>query len=204
MTYDDYRRGQFYHEWARPQGWADAAYAVLEKSSPNCADVLCMIPSNANGMVDVAMRKRMALIAPHARRALLIGKSMDLKQSEAASFAETFDGLSAGMFLVDAGGRIVHANAAGQDMLYAGDLLRSIGGRLATSRSRIDQTLREVFAAATGDAGIGAKAIALPLTAHDGERYVAHVLPLTSGARRACWHGLYRCRRRICAEGGAG
>jgi DNA-binding CsgD family transcriptional regulator len=45
--------------------------------------------------------------------------------------------------------------------------------------------LREIFAAAdSGDAEIGIKGIALPLTAHDGECHVAHVLPLTSGARR--------------------
>ncbi len=36
-----------------------------------------------------------------------------------------------------------------------------------------------------GDTEIGGKAIALPMTAHDGERYLAHVLPLTSGARSA-------------------
>jgi DNA-binding CsgD family transcriptional regulator len=46
--------------------------------------------------------------------------------------------------------------------------------------------LHETFAAAAkGDAGIGVKGITLPLTAQDGERYVAHVLPLTSGARRS-------------------
>src|SRR5262249_1503077 len=38
--------------------------------------------------------------------------------------------------------------------------------------------------AGNGDAAIGIKGIALPLTASDGERYVCHVLPLTSGARR--------------------
>jgi hypothetical protein len=35
--------------------------------------------------------------------------------------------------------------------------------------------------AETGDLAIGAQGIAVPLTARDGERYVAHVLPLTSG-----------------------
>jgi DNA-binding CsgD family transcriptional regulator len=45
--------------------------------------------------------------------------------------------------------------------------------------------LREVFAAAgAGDAAIGTQGIALPLRAQDGTRYVAHVLPLTSGTRR--------------------
>ncbi len=41
-----------------------------------------------------------------------------------------------------------------------------------------------LVAADAGDAALGIKGIALPMSAHDGERYVAHVLPLTSGARR--------------------
>ena len=50
--------------------------------------------------------------------------------------------------------------------------------------AQVNRTLREVFAVAEqGNAPHGVKGIALPLTAHDGERYVAHVLPLSSGAR---------------------
>ncbi len=183
VPYDDYRRGPFYQEWLRPQDLADTAIVVLEKSAAD-ATFLVLVPGKANSMVDDEMRRRLALIAPHARRALLIGKSMDLKQSQAATFADTLDGLSASAIFVDARGQIVHANAAGQDMLYAGGLIHSIGGCLATRDLQANRILHEVFAACgTGDAG--AKAIALPLTAHDGERYVAHVLPLTSGARRS-------------------
>jgi len=99
--------------------------------------------------------------------------------------ADTFDGLSAGMFLVDAGGRIVHANVAGHVVLAAGDVLHSAAGRLAARDAAIDQSLRDVFAAAgSGDAAIGIKGLAVPLTARDGTRHVARVLPLTSGARR--------------------
>ena len=70
-------------------------------------------------------------------------------------------------------------------MLDAGDILRSLHGRLGTRDRQVDKALQEIFAASdNGDAGVGVKGIALPLTAHDGERYVAHVLPLTSGERR--------------------
>ena len=181
---DEFREGRFYREWMRPQGWVDAAKAVLERTATNCA-YINIVRSEARGMVDDEMRRRMRLIAPHARRAMLVGKAIDLRQAEAATFTDTLDGLSAGLFLVDADGRIVHANAAGHGILGAGDFLRSIGGRLVAGDAQVDQTLRESFAAAgSGDAGIGIKGIALPLTAHDGECYVAHVLPLTSGARR--------------------
>src|SRR5215470_9866885 len=43
----------------------------------------------------------------------------------------------------------------------------------------------DIFACAgNGDVAIGIKGVAVPLNARGGELYVAHVLPLTSGARR--------------------
>jgi DNA-binding CsgD family transcriptional regulator len=184
VPYEEYRQGCFYQEWARPQGWIDVASAVLEKSATGCA-FLGVVRGEAGGMVDNEMRRRIAVIAPHVRRAILIGKAIQFKCTETAVFTETFDGLAAGMFLVDGRGQIVHANVAGRVMLGAGDFLRSIRGQLVAGDAQVNQALREVFAVAEqGNAALGIKGIALPLTAHDGERYVAHVLPLTSGARR--------------------
>jgi DNA-binding CsgD family transcriptional regulator len=89
------------------------------------------------------------------------------------------------MCLVDAGGRIVHANAAGCAIIGAGDILHSVGGRLVARDAQINKTLREIFAAAgKGDAALGTMGIAVPLIGRDDECFVAHVLPLTSGARR--------------------
>jgi DNA-binding CsgD family transcriptional regulator/PAS domain-containing protein len=184
VPYDEFRRERFFQEWMRPQGWIDAANSVLEKSASSCS-FLTILRSEGCGIVDDEMHRRMALVVPHVRRAVLIGRAIELKQAEAATFADVLDGLSAGVFLIAADGRIVHANAAGHGMLSAGDSLRSIYGRLVTCDKQVDRILQETFAAANnGDAGIGVKGIALPLMAHDGERHVAHVLPLTSGARR--------------------
>jgi DNA-binding CsgD family transcriptional regulator len=116
---------------------------------------------------------------------VLIGKVIDLKVIEAATFADALDGIGAGMFLVDANARMVHANTAGHAILAIGDFLRLAGGRLAAGDPEIDQAFRDILiAAGNGDAAVGIKGIALPLIARDGERHVAHVLPLTSGARR--------------------
>jgi len=66
-----------------------------------------------------------------------------------------------------------------------GDILHDVGGRLVACDAKVNQTLRRVFAAAEqGDAALGTKGIAVPLIGKDGERYIAHALPLTSGARR--------------------
>jgi DNA-binding CsgD family transcriptional regulator len=184
VPYEEYRQGRFYQEWARPQGWIDVASAVLEKSGTDCA-FLGVIRHKAGGMVDDEMRRRVAIIAPHVRRAILVGKAIHFKRAKAAALAETLDGLSSGMFLVGGRGHIIHANVAGRLILGADDFLRSIRGQLVAGDAQVNQTLREIFAIAEqGNAALGVKGIALPLTAHDGARYVAHVLPLTSGARR--------------------
>jgi DNA-binding CsgD family transcriptional regulator/PAS domain-containing protein len=187
VPHEEFRRGRFYREWARPQGWVDVASAVIEKSATSCT-FLSVVRHEANGLVDDEMRRRMTLVLPHVRRALLIGKTIHHKQTETACFSDILDGLSAGMVLVDASGRIVHANAAGNAIIESADFLRSVCGRLVVNDPPINAALREILIAANaGDAVLGVKGIALPLTAHDGERYVAHVLPLTSGTRRiAC------------------
>jgi DNA-binding CsgD family transcriptional regulator len=70
-------------------------------------------------------------------------------------------------------------------MVADGDFLRVSHGRLMASDPDIDRTLRDLFeAAGDGDAAVGVKGVAVPLVARDGERYVAHVLSLASGARR--------------------
>lgn len=126
----------------------------------------------------------MKLIAPHIRRSVLIGRMFEFRAAEVATFVDTLDGLDAGMFLVDIGGRLIHANAAGNALLAAGAVLSSTGGRLVARDTQADRALREVFASAgQGDAALGTRGIAMPLTGSDGERYVAHALPLTSGAR---------------------
>jgi DNA-binding CsgD family transcriptional regulator len=148
--------------------------------------MLSVVRREESGMVDDEMRRRMALVVPHVRRALQIGSTIDLKHAEAASFSDILNGLSAGMILVDANARIVHANAAGQAILDASDFLRDVCGRLVASEPPINAALREILLAAeAGDAVVGTRGVALPFTAHDRERYVAHVLPLTSGARRS-------------------
>ena len=173
-----------YREWVRPQGLIDVLNVALDKSATSAA-LLCVFRHERDGRVDDDMRRRMRLIFPHIRRAVLIGRMIDLQAAEAATFADTLDGIRAGMLFADARGRIVHANASGHALLAEGSLLRAAGGKLVANNASADETLHAIFlAAGSGDAAVGTKGIAVPLITGQGERYVAHVLPLTSGARR--------------------
>ena len=184
MSFGELAESELYRQWAEPQGLVDFLSAVVDRTTISTA-IFGVFRHRRNGVVDDHARRQMRLIAPHIRRAVLIGRMFEFKAAEVATFVDTFDGLGAGMFLVDAAGRLIHANAAGNAILGASDILNFVGGRLVASDAHIDRTLRDVFAAAgQGDAALGTKGIAVPLIGKDGERYIAHALPLTSGARR--------------------
>lgn len=179
VSYDDYRRGPFYQEWLRPQGCIDVANVLLEKS--DCPVLLTFLVGDH--VMDGDMRRRIAQVAPHAQRAVMINKAIEHKTCQTATFADALDGLSAGVFLVDAQCRIVHANAAGQELLDEDDALRSIGGQLVARDRQANHELREGIA----NVRLGSEAggAACSLAADDGTQYVAHLLPLKSVVRTA-------------------
>jgi DNA-binding CsgD family transcriptional regulator len=112
-------------------------------------------------------------------------EQLDFSGAEAADFAEVLEGICAGMVLIDARGRITHANAAGRAMLADGAIVSIVGrGLLAFANRGIASHLRDTIASTVrGDIAVGTAVIAVPLNTRNGERYVIHALPLTSGLR---------------------
>jgi hypothetical protein len=103
---------------------------------------------------------------------------------DAATLADTLDGLASGIFLVDETGRLIHTNASGHTLLAEGNVLRAPNGRLGAVDPKSQQSLLGIFtAAAAGDVALGQSGVAVPLKGRDQENYVAHLLPLTSGRR---------------------
>lgn len=184
IPYDELLASRFYREWLAPQGIVDAISVILEKSTTSYA-MLVFQRNERYGLVDDEAKRRLSLLAPHFRRAVAIAQIIDLHKFEAAAFADSLDGLAAAMFLVDASGRIVHANRAAQIVMDKGTLIRAAAGKFVAIDTPADHTLRDVFMnAENSDDAVRTRGIAVPLSARDGERYVAHVLPLTTGARR--------------------
>jgi DNA-binding CsgD family transcriptional regulator/PAS domain-containing protein len=184
ISCEEFVQTRFFREWLAPQSLMDGLFSNLEKGVTSCA-VFTAMRHAQQGPVDDRMRRRFELITPHVRRSMLIGKVIDLHRVEAAALADALDQLASAMFIVDSTGRIIHANVAGHRLIGEADVLRAANGRLSALEAKGSRNLLEVFAAAqAGDAAVGKGGIAVPLTARSGERYVAHVLPLTSGARR--------------------
>src|SRR5262249_38894237 len=184
ITREEFCRSRFGKEWLLPQGMIDGLFANLEKS-PTACSTLIVARKLPDGFADDEMRRRFSLVVPHIRRAVLIGKIIDLKTVEAPHLLTASTRSRAECFLVDPTGRIIHANATGHSMISEGTALRAPSGRLGAVDAQADQALLDSFSATVrGDAVLGKKGIAVPLKARDEKRYVAHVLPLTSGSRR--------------------
>lgn len=184
MSHEELKKTVFWREWAAPQGFVDGMQATIEKT-PTAVAGVTMVRHESVGMVDEEALGRLRMLYPHFRRAVLIGKVIDLHKVEAATFADTIDGLVAGIFLVDADGRVIYANPSGEAMLDARDVFESSRSSLTARDAGADRALREaLLAIQTDERQLGASGIAVPITSAGGTQYVAHVLPLTSGARR--------------------
>jgi DNA-binding CsgD family transcriptional regulator len=189
VSYSDYVESRFYKEWLKPQGFVDSWHACLEKAATTSVHLVFWRKGKTSVESD-ATRDRMRLIVPHLRRLVLINNLVDRSKAEAALFGDALDGIAAGLFLVDASGRILHANVSGQALLARGGVLRAYGGKLVSQDASAEQELYRVLdAVGGGEVVAGAGTVAVPLTARHGEHYVAHVLPLTSGVRRRAGTG---------------
>ena len=179
MTEHEFRESRFHREWLEPQGWIDCANVVLDKSATSFA-ILSVVRKAPHPPVDEEMLRRIHLLIPHVRRAVLIGRLVDLKTAEADTFADIFDRLSAGMFLLDQSCAIVHANRPGAALLDARAAMVSRGGKLVIHDDKAARELAAGLRVVRENAG----ALSIPLSSRDDERYLAHLLPLTSGERR--------------------
>jgi DNA-binding CsgD family transcriptional regulator/PAS domain-containing protein len=180
----EYHDSRFYQEWQQPQQIVDFICTPIEKTAERTA-LFCIFRHQRDGMADDGALARMRLIAPHIRRAALISQLLEQQMAQAAQFRHALDGLDAGLFLVDARNRVVHANRAAEDMLGEAVAITARNGRLGTVDTRATKILQAASeAAGNGDAALGQQAIAVPIEARDGSHFAAHLLPLTSGDRR--------------------
>jgi DNA-binding CsgD family transcriptional regulator/PAS domain-containing protein len=185
VPYEVFLKTPFYRDWARPQGLVDFVVGVLDRS-PSSVTLFSVFRDERDGVADAATRRRMRALTPHLRRAIHISKAIDAEQTETATFAAVLEGLSAAIFLMDASGGILHANAAGRAILAGDDFLYSSRGKLLARDAAADRRLRAEIAAAASRSVAGPSANGISLTSRDQQRYLAHVLPLAAGtAQRA-------------------
>lgn len=184
VPYDEYLRSRLHDEWAKPQGYGDVTTVVIEKSATSFAH-LGVAHYVEDSPVNEGTRERMRLLAPHICRAVAISKVIELSRMESALLTGTLDSLGAGVFLLQENGRIAYANKAGHALLEDGKLLRSANGTVHPINEQARTALhRALLDTAENNIASRSGGIAVALESRDGERYMAYILSLASGARR--------------------
>jgi DNA-binding CsgD family transcriptional regulator len=184
LPYHEFVETKFYKEWAKPHGWADHLATTLDKSATSVA-MFGIFRNEQQGLVDDEMRRRMRLLVPHIRRSVLVGNIVDLHKGKAENLADAFNALDSGVFLLDGSSRIAFSNSAAQSLLDDGSIVRAANNVLAAVDPQAAHLLHEIVAAADGgDGAVGTDGVAVTLSSQTEHNWVAHVLPLTSGARR--------------------
>jgi DNA-binding CsgD family transcriptional regulator len=181
MPRSEFNETRFYKEWVEPQGMADALSVNLEKGVTRTS----LINVRTDVVVDDDMRARMALLVPHLQRAVSIGRLFDQHKATEEVLTTTLDHVEAAVFLIGADDAIVFANEPATKMLDEAVLVRRDGDALRAVAPDTDRMLHDILtSAATGDASVGVRGVAIPLTTSAEQRWFAHVLPLTSGRRQ--------------------
>jgi DNA-binding CsgD family transcriptional regulator/PAS domain-containing protein len=170
---EDFAQSRFAVEWAAPQGIVDVGFATLERRG-DWAALFGVFRTERDGLGDEVMRQRLSLLAPHVRRAVNIAGIIGQANRTADTFRGMIDGLATAVLLIDAEGRLVHANHAGEALLgQRGASTSSLHGKLRLDRGAMRQLLQH--------APLSQGSTFLETTS--GERLVVHILPLTGGAR---------------------
>jgi DNA-binding CsgD family transcriptional regulator len=115
-----------------------------------------------HGAQDFATKDAAVLqkLLPHLRRALLVRGSLAEANGARLRALDALDALAIGVIFVDAGCRVVHANAAAEAILARNDgLRRDAGGRLIATVNGESQRLHRLVAEAAP------RAVGLPSTA---------------------------------------
>jgi DNA-binding CsgD family transcriptional regulator len=168
-------------EFLELQAAGDNFVCVLERS-PDTFAAFGLLSREKDRRRDTILR-RMRLTMPHLRRALLIGKAIQLSDAETAAFTDILEALRAGVFLLDARQRLVHVNESGRRMLAEGVLFKTARGKLTAEDpegARILEKAVEMAASAAKTAAVRTSAVLLKTRSN--RRYIAYLSPITSDA----------------------
>jgi DNA-binding CsgD family transcriptional regulator/PAS domain-containing protein len=188
MTEAQLEETEFFREWARPYNLCDVMAGIVVKAGGVSGAIHLHTPPTRD-MIGPDDLKIMELLLPHARRAITIGKLLDMKSIAEAALDATLDALSSAVILVDANGRVLHSNRAAQLMFSATRVIAVQNGELLTHHVEATNALKAAIGhAASDETELGYGGIGVPLRGDDQDPKIApsiaHVLPLKSGKLR--------------------
>jgi DNA-binding CsgD family transcriptional regulator len=140
-------RSEFYNDFLRPQGFFHILGAVPVKTDDTFAVLRVIRPrsSPAFGRDELELVRR---LVPHLARAVGLARQLALAEARRDELVETLDWFPTAVLLLDSRCRIVAANRSAEDLLAAGDGLRTDRDGLRAAAPADTLALRQMIAAA--------------------------------------------------------
>jgi DNA-binding CsgD family transcriptional regulator len=172
------RGNRWITEWGEPQGLINAVTIPFARDPTMIGNLTCGRHRTAGDIREDELAI-LRIIAPHVRRAVVIGRLLEQQTVAATTFSSALEIVSAGVILVDESLRIVHANHSAGKMLTIGDTISSRNEVLELRSALANNALRTaVRQASKSELELGSRGINIPLRRPGGGAAVAHVLPL--------------------------
>jgi DNA-binding CsgD family transcriptional regulator len=175
---------RFYKEWMQPQGMTNSMAVNLEKSVTTIA-ALAVLRGAENGPIDLDAKRRMNLLVPHMIRSASIGQLIGQRTQERSLLTDAFNSLSSAVFLVEATGAIAFSNQPAIALLSEKRLVQEASGKLAFVEPAAQGAFEQALRSAQPDRErLDTNGTAIVLSTGEPQRWLAHILPMTSGNRR--------------------
>ena len=181
---EEFFKSQFFREFVGPLGLRDAMSVITLRSGPRMAGfasntAMSRAPYTADE-VDF-----MRLLAPHMCRAMTISDLLEMRKVKSDAIEAALDGLSAGVFLLDSSGRVLHLNQAAERMVADGNVVTIRDRKLLASYPQSNHALTMGLADGA-KAGTGSEpSIALLSTGPAQKGMIATLLPLEHARQSA-------------------
>lgn len=169
---------KYYLDFGVPQGLVDQAAIVLTRDRRQVGNVSFGRHRDIGPVTDDIIAG-IRILAPHLRRAALIGGILEEERRTKTMFEAVLVAVRSSIILVDRKARIIYANPAAETIIEAGDPLCNERGTLQLRGEVVPGQLQAAIEKASeGDIPLGRRGIAIPGTRADTSPFVAHVLPL--------------------------
>jgi DNA-binding CsgD family transcriptional regulator len=178
-----YRKTEYFHDWVRPQGFADMVGGHLLRNDQHYA-WLSIRRAEGRGTYSVSDVRAAARVAPHLGRALSLRFKLEAERATPNSLRNSLEFVGFGVIIVDANSKILIANGPADKVLKAGDGLASHQGRLVCAHPRDAAALQAAVAVAAQSPDGGSK-VAMDFCVNRSEAnapLTLHVVPLNSAS----------------------
>jgi DNA-binding CsgD family transcriptional regulator len=184
----DYTNTEFYVDLNRPAGIHHIFGTTLARSATSYA-ALSMIQPRGVGTIQGEELELFLQLIPHLQRSIQIFERLQQAEKRLAYFEEVVERITCGVIFVDAGGAVVHANAAARSMALENDGLSldrdCVRGAVSDDTKALGRMVTQTIETATGEAGGCAEAIVL--SRPSGKRpYQVVAAPLSGRQHQRC------------------